>query len=295
MPNSRYVAGLTSEELNEFRETLHSTQSGKCYICRESIDLGLHDGALELDHVEPLAVGGKDAHTNLALTHSTCNRNKGASDLRVARCLAELDSLEQAAKERGDRGANLGDVLQKYNGSQSQLRIRRNGSNVEFSFPQAGDNEIRTAPIYTDKLSSTEYFFALVPLVYIHHDDIVNPRSIGSNIRGLIEEFLKGRPQLHVGLAWWTPDSDYSGKLKLFDGQHKAAAQMFLGAKELPVRIFVEPSVNVLIQTNTNAGSSLRQVAFDKAVHATSRKLTISGSSEAIPGNAQASGGRLFV
>ena len=56
------------------------------------------------------------------------------------------------------------------------------------------------------------------------------------------------------------------GELKMFDGQHKAAAQILLGVKKLPVRVFVNPSVNVLIQTNTNAGSSLRQVAFDKAV-----------------------------
>ncbi len=87
-------------------------------------------------------------------------------------------------------------------------------------------------------------------------------------MRGLIEEFLKERPQLHVGLAWWTPDdeNEEGGILKLFDGQHKAAAQILLGATELPVRVFVSPSVNVLIQANTNAGSTLRQVAFDKAV-----------------------------
>ena len=136
----------------------------------------------------------------------------------------------------------------------------------EFSFPHSGDNVIHKSPLYRDKLSGMEYFFALVPLKYIHHDDVINPRSIGSNVRGLVEEFLNERPQLHVGLAWWTPDSDEAGTLKLFDGQHKAAAQILLGATELPVRVFVNPSLNVLIQTNTNAGSRLRQVAFDKAV-----------------------------
>ena len=257
---------LASDELQAFRERLHTIQSGRCYICRKPIDLHLHDGSLEFDHIEPLVVGGKDTDTNLALTHSTCNRNKGASDLRVARCLAELHLLEQAAKERGDRGANLGDVLLNYSGAERPLRLKQNDSSVEFSFPHAGDNDIHMAPLYRDKLSGSQYFFAIVPLQYIHHDDVINPRSIGSNIRGLIEEFLKERPQLHVGLAWWTPDNDDAGNLKLFDGQHKAAAQILLGATELPVRVFVNPSVNILIQTNTNAGSSLRQVAFDKAV-----------------------------
>ncbi|MYE33031.1 MAG: HNH endonuclease [Chloroflexi bacterium] len=268
MANSRYVAGLTPEALQDLREKLHSIQSGRCYICRKPIDLEHHDGTLELDHIEPLAVGGRDTDVNLALTHSTCNRNKGASDLRVAQCLAELRSLEEAAKGRGDRGANLGDVLKSRGGAKKSLRLKRSedGVGVEFSFPHADDNEIRAAPLYTDKLSGLEYFFAVVPLKYIHHDDVINPRSIGSSVRGLIEEFLKERPQLHVGLAWWTPDGDGTGPLKLFDGQHKAAAQILLGVEHLPVRVFVEPPVNLLVQTNSNAGSVLRQVAFDKAV-----------------------------
>jgi hypothetical protein len=105
-----------------------------------------------------------------------------------------------------------------------------------------------------------------VPLEYLHHDDRINPRSIGSNIRGLIEEFLSKNPQLHVGLAWWAPQQDGAGPVKVFDGQHKAAAQILLGIRELPVRIFVEPDTNVLLDANTNAGGKLRQVAFDVAI-----------------------------
>lgn len=77
---------------------------------------------------------------------------------------------------------------------------------------------------------------------------------------------MKRRPQLHVSLAWWAPDSNGDGALKVFDGQHKAAAQILLGTKELPVRVFVTPDTNVLLLANTNAGEKLRQVAFDVAV-----------------------------
>ena len=45
------------------------------------------------------------------------------------------------------------------------------------------------------------------------------------------------------------------------------SAQILLGARELPVRIFVEPDTQVLLHANTNAGGRLRQVvAFDTAV-----------------------------
>src|SRR5204862_7356721 len=69
-----------------------------------------------------------------------------------------------------------------------------------------------------------------------------------------------------VGLAWWGLESGGEGKVQVFDGQHKAAAQILLGVKELPVRIFIRPNLNVLLAANTNAGDKLRQVAFDAAV-----------------------------
>jgi hypothetical protein len=108
------------------------------------------------------------------------------------------------------------------------------------------------------------YFFGLFPIEYLHHDR-TNPRTIGGSSKGLLEEFHAGRPQLHVSLAWWPAVNDGSGPLKVFDGQHKAAAQILLGAKNLPVKVFVDPDLKVLLQAETNASNKLKQVAFDMA------------------------------
>jgi hypothetical protein len=53
MANSRYVASLSTEELQTFRERLHAIQQGRCYICRNPVDLQLHEGAIELTILNP--------------------------------------------------------------------------------------------------------------------------------------------------------------------------------------------------------------------------------------------------
>ena len=266
MAVSRYLSGLDADQRAALEQRLLARQSGHCFICDDPIDLVLHKGQLDVDHIDPLVEQGLDAENNFALTHASCNRSKGAANLQIARRLAEFERLQTEAQKSGKRGANLGDVLARHGGATCPLTIRRRDDYVEFSLPAAGDNSIHRVQIYHDRLSGMDSFFTSLPLTYLHHDDRINPRSIGANIRGLIEEFLQKRPQLHIGLAWWAPEVDSSGPVKVFDGQHKAAAQILLGASELPVRVFVSPDTNVLLQANTNAGGKLRQVAFDAAV-----------------------------
>jgi hypothetical protein len=266
MTQSRYLSGLDGEQRTKLEQKLLARQSGRCFICDDPIDLMLHKGQLDIDHIDPLSEDGLDAENNFAITHASCNRSKGAANLEIARRLAEFERLQEQAQQAGKRGANLGDVLAHHGGAKALLRIRHEATHVEFTVPEGGDNSIRRATIFRDKLSGMDSFFTALPVEYLHHDDRINPRSIGANIRGLIEEFLQKRPQLHVGLGWWAPDSDGAGAVKVFDGQHKAAAQILLGVRELLIRVFVEPDANVLLQANTNAGGKLRQVAFDTAV-----------------------------
>ena len=262
----KVISSLSKEERVALDQTLSNRQSGKCFIYEEPIDLVLHHGQLEIDHIIPVSEGGPDEENNFALTHASCNRTKGVADLRVARRMAQFERLQVTAREKGERGANLGHLLKNYGGAKAQLTFRRNDQAIEFSLPEADDNSIHSCSLYKDPLSDMDYFFTVLPIQYLHHDDRINPRSIGSNIRALIEEFMKKRPQLHVSLGWWAPADGASGPVKIFDGQHKAAAQILLGVDKLPVRVFVQPDTNILLQANTNAGDKLRQIAFDSAV-----------------------------
>jgi len=116
-PRSPALASLNADGRRALEQLLLQRQTGKCFICDKVIDPVLHAGQLDIDHIEPLDLGGRDEENNFALTHFSCNRSKGASDLRVARRMAEFEILQETAREAGERGANLGHVLKRYGGA----------------------------------------------------------------------------------------------------------------------------------------------------------------------------------
>jgi hypothetical protein len=261
--HSIYLARLSESERASLEKVLWDRQSQKCFLCDEPIDFDVHSD-LHVDHIIPIVARGADDPINFALTHAPCNERKGATNLEIAKLLLRFQKLQDKAKVENGRGANLEDILETVSSGSKNLRIKIVDGGVRFSL--GDDPVVQQIPLYTDAKSQMKYFFAVLPVDYLHHDDRINPRTIGGSLRGLMEEFYAGRPQLHVSLAWWRADDDNSGPVRVFDGQHKAAAQILLGVRQLPVRIFVNPDLKVLLQANTNAGDKLKQVAFDMAV-----------------------------
>jgi hypothetical protein len=101
MAQSRYLGGLDAVKRAELEHRLWSRLSGQCFICDKPIDLVLHKGQLDVDHIDPLAEEGLDAENNFAITHASCNRRKGAANLEIASQLS--NSLLGAP--RGDPSA----------------------------------------------------------------------------------------------------------------------------------------------------------------------------------------------
>jgi len=263
--SSRYLNALNPDERNLLTQKLHDSQNGKCFICEEAIDLVLHKNSIDIDHIVPLIVGGKDDPINFALAHSSCNRSKQDSNLEVARILKRFEKIKEEV-ESENRGANLKDILERVNGAKFRLNFSIRNNTIRYTFSQLGDNKVQEMPIYKDELTNDEYFFIQLPIEYVFHDDIINPRSIGDNISKLVKEFYNKNPQLHISLGWTELNDGEASEIKLFDGQHKAAAQILLGVRKIPVRVFVNPDKNKLTLTNFHAGTTLRQVAFDKSV-----------------------------
>ena len=256
---SKYLASLSHDEYDSLTRKLFEIQNQKCFICEETIVLNLHK--THIDHIIPLANRGKDSEDNFALTHESCNTSKQDANLRIARILQKLKKINDETQDTEYRSASLKHVLRYYNGSQYDFSFEINDGYLNYSFSEIGDNKIYKSEIFTDSLSGEKTCFIDVPIEYLHHDKIINPRAINNSISKLIKEFDKGNPQLHLTLVRIN-----NGKLQVFDGQHKAVAQILLGARKLLLRVFIQPDIDRLTETNTNAGSVLRQVAFDKSI-----------------------------
>ena len=63
MAQSRYLAGLDAEQRTKLEQKLLARQTGRCFICDDPIDLMLHKGQLDIDHIDPLIEDGLDAST----------------------------------------------------------------------------------------------------------------------------------------------------------------------------------------------------------------------------------------
>lgn len=256
---SKYLNSLSDVAYKDLTDKLFSIQNGICFICQNPIDLELH--STNVDHIVPLANKGKDSEENFALTHESCNKSKQDANLEIARMLHFLQNLQDEINEHDTRSASLKDLLFKLSGSKYDFKHKINEEYLEYSFDKNGDTSIKRTKIFKDPLSKELTCFIEIPIEYLFHDSLINPRGINSSINLLVKEFYIGNPQLHLTLARIDDN-----KIKVFDGQHKAVAQLLLGNRTLLIRLFINPDVDRLIETNTNAGSTLRQIAFDKSI-----------------------------
>ena len=233
---SQYLRKLSSDEYKQLTLKLHKMQNGCCFICQQPIDISIH--TTNIDHIVPLNTGGKDNESNFALTHESCNKSKQDAHLCVARALHRLKVIQDSVQKKENRAASLKDLLISENGSQYEFSFKIEDDKIIYTFDKLGSNEVHSTQIFTDNQSGVKTAFIDVPLEYLYHDELINPRGINSSINLLVKEFYKKNPQLHLTLARID-----DGKIKVFDGQHKAVAQILLGARSILVRLFIDADV----------------------------------------------------
>ena len=135
------------------------------------------------------------------------------------------------------------------------MKFSINNENIKIFFRENGEMKTYTFTLFTDENDKeTISFVAMLPFDILYHDSSVNPRSI-VDLEPMIQEFYDKNPQLFPSLAILEVEDNNTGKIKVFDGQHKAAAQLFLRSNKLFIRVFVNAQKTKLKRTNFRAVS----------------------------------------
>lgn len=267
---SSKLDSLSAEQREELVTRLLKAQNGLCYVCQEVINPQVH--APDVDHIVALARDGADDECNWAVTHASCNRSKGTRDLQLQRILHEFRRYVQkytTGNSQGkERNFTLKEALQELGSNSQEAGVVIHDGQVRLSWNEKGKPKTEAYQLLVDSATPpVGSFVAMIPFSCLHHDHDINPRSI-VDLEPMIEEFYNGYPQLQPSLAALTihGESD-KAPILVFDGQHKAAAQLYARRDRLFVRVFVNCDREKLKETNYRAHTKLAQVHFPQLIN----------------------------
>jgi len=251
---------LAEGEKRELIRRLHTRQGQKCYVCGREINLTIDK--VDIDHIKKLGVG-PDEEQNWGLTHESCNRSKGARDLQLMQYIYDFRLLKDAYVNV-NKDFTVGDALEKLQPQRQEVVARIDDSSIKLSYRgKDGISVTESFKLYTENGDHGFTFFTgLIPFQLLFHDSSINPRSL-VDLEPMIEEFYDGYPQLQPSLGHMEFNApEGRGRLLLFDGQHKAAAQLFNRKERLFVRVFVNSALDKLKAANFRAHTIVAQIHF---------------------------------
>lgn len=254
---------LTTEERKELIERLHRRQDGHSYISGKPIDLRVHE--VEIDHIVSLDRGGIDNESNWGLVFKSENRSKGTKDLQLMRYIYQFrEHRDRYISSKRD--FTFGDALKEFYPKRDTVKVEISSNIIKISFKDERNVKKLEFPLLVDEVDKTvKSFIGMLPFTILFHDSTINPRSI-VDLEPMIEEFYNKNPQLLPSLAILDADSAGEGRIMVFDGQHKAAAQLYVRSPRLFVRIFVDIEKAKIKRTNFRAHTLLAQIHFPQLI-----------------------------
>jgi len=239
---------LTEEEklslLNKYKE---------CYICQKSLE-GYDRNEIEFDHIYAFADGYSQDLADFAPVHASnnplklcCHKAKGRKspinyreELRIQNKLEKISGLKNLLIEP---------IKSVYSIDENNMKISINN---------------KILPLYNQKIDNKNnyYFFNVIDVKYIGNDEIIQLRPLEAKIFNLIMN-LKENVQLLPSLGRINKGENI---IKLFDGQHKAVAQIVgNNKKELMCIVFVEPDITKIREVVYQAHTDFVQQRYKKS------------------------------
>ena len=236
---------LTPEEKKQLRK-----QWPNCYICEESFE-GYEEPEIEYDHIYAYATGYPQDLEYFAPVHASkqpdkrnCHKDKGVKSPIEYKEEIRIKSLLSKVKELKHLCSSAKPV--SFSMDTKEMTATLNGQRINL-YKQI----IRGKDWY--------YFYHELPPQNIESDDEIQLRPVDSRITGLVFH-LRACPQLLPSLARL---DTHTNKIKVFDGQHKAIAQIIGNSQErLPFLVFIDPDVNWLRNTVLEAHTKFVQQRY---------------------------------
>ncbi|HYD16544.1 MAG TPA: HNH endonuclease signature motif containing protein [Candidatus Nanoarchaeia archaeon] len=233
-------------------EWLWDKSDGLCAICDRPLP---KDGKeIHVDHrvARKEGEGGPTKLSNLYLAHGTCNQMRGNRPFDLAKPIVKFKLWAQSKQE-----IDFEDVIAEYvsEGNQpAKYHVSGGTAVLEANGYKA------TSTIAVDPATKTEYFFAEIPVTHVQNDEETQPRLImPSHVAQLAEDFFY-RPVHEPSNCRLVKKKGETVDLLQFDGQHKTTAQILLGRTRVPMKIYVEPSLEMLQELVVQIQQKIKKV-----------------------------------
>ena len=228
----------------------------RCFISGEVIS---PESVIEYDHIQPFSKDGETVLSNIRIVLKEYNQRKSDQSLYDVRDNLKLERLFESKKNN----IKLQDIFEL-----KDVKRKTFHTSVGDKKLTVDDGaEKRTFDLFNDSVLGVDYFYARVPIAWLENDDQegLQPRVIDYKRLIALRDHLKVHPQLAPSIARLL-----GNRLRLFDGQHKLAAQLLNGNTEVDVKVYVSPITaggtkklfDDLMITNLEAHSKLKQVPF---------------------------------
>jgi hypothetical protein len=241
MPGRRQISEAEKQEVL-------ARQGLVCFIDNHPVET---ENDLEFDHIHPFAEGGQSTAANIAAVCRKHNREKRTLSLGEYRDRIQLRRFFEGAKKR-----RLDDLLtERLGGGKFGQALPTKVTNSEITlFLEEGT---RTVPLQEDPATGERYFFSLLPVRNLKNDVELQPRALEPERLWELYRHLRTHTQLAPGVCRLIGQ-----EVLIFDGQHKAAAQVWAGRSFVDCKVYLDPDVRRLKETNLTAHDKLRQMPF---------------------------------
>ncbi len=230
------------------KQIVLQAQGNRCFVDGAPFE---NEAEIEFDHVNPFAEGGQSEIANIGAVCRKHNRDKSTLSLSEYRDRLALKRFFEGAKKR-----KLDDLLDSRLGAKGYgqpLKVEIAGDKATL-YLESGPQE---TPLATCPATGERYFFTALPVSLLRNDTELQPRPLEVERVWELYKHLRSHTQLAPAVCRLV-----DGHVLLFDGQHKGAAQVWAGRTALDCKVYVDPELRRLKETNLSAHDRLRQMPF---------------------------------